>query len=52
MRTDANDRFGAPLKQRFMREKIRLMMEAVGLRDIRFSDHAAYWCVVGVKEVA
>lgn len=50
MRTDARDRFGTPLERRFTREEIRLMMEAAGLRDVRFSEHAPYWCAVGIKK--
>lgn len=49
MRTDARDRFGTPLEQRFSRAKIATMMEAAGLVDIRFSETAPYWCAVGVK---
>jgi ubiquinone/menaquinone biosynthesis C-methylase UbiE len=49
MRTDARDRFGTPLEQRFSRRQIAAMMEQTGLRDIRFSDAAPYWCAVGVK---
>lgn len=49
MRTDARDRFGTPLEQRFTREEIRRMMEASGLRDIRFSETLPYWCAVGMK---
>jgi len=49
MRTDARDRFGTPLEQRFTRIQIDAMMRAAGLVDIRFSEGAPYWCVVGVK---
>lgn len=49
MRTDSRDRFGTPLEQRFTRKQIEGMMGAAGLVDIRFSDHAPYWCAVGVK---
>jgi SAM-dependent methyltransferase len=49
MRTDARDRFGTPLEQRFTRAEIQRMMEAAGLRDIRFSERPPYWCAVGVK---
>lgn len=49
MRTDARDRFGTPLEQRFTRPQIEKMMFDAGLRDIRFSERAPYWCVVGVK---
>ena len=49
MRTDARDRFGTPLEQRFTRAQIREMCSAAGLVDLRFSPRAHYWCVVGVK---
>ena len=44
MRTDSRDRFGTPLEQRFTRREIQGMMESAGLRDIRFSENAPYWC--------
>lgn len=49
LRTDARDRFGTPLEQRFSREEIRAMMVQAGLVDIRFSDGAPYWCAVGFR---
>ena len=49
MRTDARDRFGTPLEQRFTREEIRAMMGAVGLVDIVISDDEPYWCALGIK---
>lgn len=49
MRTDALDRFGTRLEQRFTRVQIQSMMESAGLRDVRFSDEAPYWCAVGIK---
>ena len=49
MRTDARDRFGTPLEQRFTRRQIREMMEHAGLVNIRFSEATPFWCVVGVK---
>lgn len=50
IRTDSRDRFGTPLEQRFSKDQIHGMMESAGLRDIRFSAHAPYWCVVGIKQ--
>lgn len=50
MRTDARDRFGTPLEQRFTQGEIRTMMESAGLRDIRFSDKAPFWCALGTKQ--
>lgn len=49
MRTDARDRFGTPLEQRFTRSQIESMMRSAGLIDVKFSDSAPYWCVVGLK---
>ena len=49
MRTDARDRFGTPLEQRFTRVQIETMMQDAGLTDIRFSDAAPFWCAVGRK---
>ncbi len=49
MRTDSRERFGTPLEQRFTRKQVGTMPEAAGLRDVRFSDRAPYWCAVGIK---
>lgn len=49
MRTDARDRFGTPLEQRFSRAQIRAMCDAAGLVDLQFSSCAPYWCVVGFR---
>jgi SAM-dependent methyltransferase len=50
MRTDALDRFGTRLEQRFTKEQIREMMESAGLENIRFSESAPYWCAVGYRK--
>ena len=50
MRTDSRDRFGTPLEQRFDRQEIHDMMLLAGLNEIKFSDCAPYWCVVGIKQ--
>jgi SAM-dependent methyltransferase len=50
MRTDALDRFGTGLEQRFTRAQITAMMTAAGLSEIRFSDAVPYWCAVGIKQ--
>lgn len=50
MRTDSRDRFGTPLEQRFTRDQISTMMQKAGLREVRFSKRAPYWCAVGIKE--
>lgn len=49
LRTDALDRFGTRLEQRFSRVEIKAMLEDAGFRDIRFSDKPPYWCAVGIK---
>jgi len=48
MRTDALDRFGTRLEQRFTREEIRSMMQAAGLENVTFGT-TPYWCAVGTK---
>lgn len=49
MRTDALDRFGTRLEQRFSRAEISGMMLAAGLKDIVFSEGPPFWCAVGRK---
>ncbi len=49
MRTDALDRLGTRLEQRFTRTQIAAMMAAAGLENIRFSDEVPYWVAVGTK---
>jgi hypothetical protein len=49
MRTDALDRFGTRLEQRFSRKQIRTMMEKAGLERVEFSDGEPYWCAVGYR---
>ena len=49
MRTDALDRFGTRLEQRFTRREMKFLMEDAGLEDIRFSKNAPYWCAVGTR---
>ncbi len=51
MRTDALDRFGTRLEQRFTKRQIVMMMEAAGLVRICFSDNGPYWCAVGYKDL-
>jgi len=48
MRTDALDRFGTRLEQRFTRDQIRAMLQSAGLEKITFSG-SAFWCAVGWK---
>jgi SAM-dependent methyltransferase len=50
MRTDALDRFGTRLEQRFTRKEIRDMMASAGLSGISFRDSAPYWCAIGFKQ--
>jgi hypothetical protein len=49
LRTDALDRFGTRLEQRFTRAEIESMMQAAGLERIAFSDAPPYWCAVGYR---
>lgn len=49
LRTDALDRFGTRLEQRFSRKEIRSMLEDAGFNNIQFSDNPPYWCAVGIK---
>lgn len=51
MRTDALDRFGTRLEQRFTAPQIRAMMTAAGLEHITFSDGPPFWCAVGHKRL-
>ncbi len=46
MRTDALDRFGTRLEQRFTKSEIKEMMEATGLVDVRFRETEPFWCVM------
>ncbi len=50
MRTDALDRFGTRLEQRFSKGQIECMLREAGMIDVRFSDREPYWCAVGVKK--
>ena len=52
MRTDALDRFGTRLEQRFTRAEIEAMMVAAGLGDIRFADGPPYWVACGIRRAA
>jgi SAM-dependent methyltransferase len=49
MRTDALDRFGTRLEQRFTRMEVAEMMRRAGLEKIQFQEDGAYWCAVGRK---
>lgn len=52
MRTDALDRFGTRLEQRFSKFQIEQMMRLAGLADIEFSNESPFWCAIGYKKVA
>ena len=49
MRTDALDRFGTRLEQRFSKPEIKAMMERSGLIDITFREGVPYWVACGRK---
>lgn len=49
MRTDALDRFGTRLEQRFSRKEIAAMMHEAGLGEIHFSDQPPYWVACGKR---
>jgi ubiquinone/menaquinone biosynthesis C-methylase UbiE len=49
MRTDALDRFGTKLEQRFTRRQIAEMLTAAGLDEVRFGDLDPYWLCTARK---
>jgi SAM-dependent methyltransferase len=49
MRTDALDRFGTPLEQRFTAAQVEAMMTDAGLERVSFSSSVPYWCAVGYR---
>ena len=50
MRTDALDRFGTRLEQRFTRAEIEAMMRNAGLDEISFSEEEPYWVSIGRRK--
>ena len=50
MRTDALDRFGTRLEQRFTKKEMHSMMIDSGLTDIKFSKNIPFWTAVGYKK--
>jgi ubiquinone/menaquinone biosynthesis C-methylase UbiE len=50
MRTDALDRFGTQLEQRFTKLQIQEMMSESGLIDIQFREESPYWCAIGYRK--
>jgi ubiquinone/menaquinone biosynthesis C-methylase UbiE len=49
MRTDALDRFGTRLEQRFSKIEIENMLIKAGFKDIVFNDKEPFWVAVGRK---
>ena len=49
MRTDALDRLGTRLEQRFTRIEVAEMFARSGLENVQFSEGPPFWCVVGLK---
>lgn len=49
LRTDALDRFGTRLEQRFTQAEMRQMMTDAGLERIQFRDGEPYWCAIGYR---
>ena len=52
MRTDALDRFGTRLEQRFTKAEITAMMRRCGLEQIVFAPGVPYWTAVGIRQQA
>lgn len=50
MRTDALDRFGTRLEQRFSAEEIIDMMTSAGLREVHISPEPPHWCAIGRRD--
>lgn len=50
LRTDALDRFGTRLEQRFSLAEIRKMLGAAGFERVQFSNAQPFWCAVGFKK--
>ncbi len=50
LRTDALDRFGTRLEQRFTKEEIEQMMLDAGLGEIKFREDEPYWCAIGYRK--
>jgi hypothetical protein len=49
LRTDALDRFGTKLEQRFSKNQITEMMLEAGLERIEFRDKDPFWCALGYR---
>jgi hypothetical protein len=51
MRTDALDRFGTRLENRFTKEQIRHHLLQSGFENVRFSEAAPFWCAVAERSL-
>jgi ubiquinone/menaquinone biosynthesis C-methylase UbiE len=49
LRTDALDRFGTRLEQRFTKKEIEKMLLSAGFKDIKFSSRTPYWVAIATK---
>jgi ubiquinone/menaquinone biosynthesis C-methylase UbiE len=49
MRTDALDRFGTRLEQRFSQEQIQNMLDTAGFRDVQFSPRQPFWTALAYR---
>ena len=50
LRTDALDRFGTRLEQRFTKAEITQMLMDAGFKDFKFSDREPFWTVLAYKK--
>ena len=50
LRTDALDRFGTRLEQRFTKSEITQMLEGAGFENFQFSDREPFWTVLAYKK--
>jgi SAM-dependent methyltransferase len=50
MRTDALDRFGTGMEERFTAGQVEELMRAAGLTDIAFAPTEPFWCALGYRE--
>lgn len=50
LRTDALDRFGTRLEQRFTRAEIEAMAQRAGLVDVTFNDGPPFWCFLAYRK--
>ena len=50
LRNDSLDRFGTTLEKRFSKKQILKMMKNSGLKKVKFSDTAPFWCAIGFKK--